>query len=175
MGLEKAPIHVASNLSPKQIRAYRLADNKTGELAEWNYELLALELNALNGEGCDLSTLGFGAEELAKLLGTEATLGLIDPDDVPAPPDAATTKPGDLIILGEHRLLCGDSSKADDFDRLLDGKPIHLVNTDPPYNVKVEPRSNNAIAAGLSSFHGTTHHQNLDFSRHPGKSKPILK
>ena len=62
------------------------------------------------------------------------------------------TRPGDLWILGAHRLLCGDSSKPEDLDRLLAGAPIHLVNTDPPYNVKVEPRSRNAIAAGLSSF-----------------------
>ena len=56
-------------------------------------------------------------------------------------------------------------------DRLLDGAPIHLVNTDPPYNVKVEPRSNNAIAAGLSSFQGTTHHQGFDVERHPEKAQ----
>ena len=61
-------------------------------------------------------------------------------DEVPEPPDEATTKPGDLWILGDHRLLCGDSSKPEDVDRLLDGAAIHLVNTDPPYNVKVEPR-----------------------------------
>jgi DNA modification methylase len=94
---------------------------------------------------------------------------------VPEPPDAATTQPGDLWILGEHRLLCGDSSKPEDVDRLLDGATIHLVNTDPPYNVKVEPRSNNAIAAGLSSFQGNTHHQGLDLARHPGKAKPTRK
>jgi DNA modification methylase len=82
--------------------------------------------------------------------------------------------------LGEHRLLCGDSSKPEDVDRLLDGQPIHLVNTDPPYNVKVEPRSNNAIAAGLSSFQATsaarrdgsmTHHQGFDLARDPEKAK----
>ena len=95
-------------------------------------------------------------------------------DEVPAPPDAATTRPGDLWILGDHRLLCGDSSKPEDVDRLLGGAVIHLVNTDPPYNVKVEPRSNNAIAAGLSSFQAT-HHQGLDLARHPGKSKPTGK
>ncbi len=96
-------------------------------------------------------------------------------DEVPAPPDEATTQPGDLWILGNHRLLCGDSSKPDDVDRLLDGAVIHLVNTDPPYNVKVEPRSNNAIAAGLSSFAGPKHHQSLDLARHPEKSKPTGK
>jgi DNA modification methylase len=101
--------------------------------------------------------------------------GLTDPDDVPAPPDAAITQPGDLWILGDHRLLCGDSSSPQDLDRLLDGQPIHLVNMDPPYNVKVEPRSNNAIAAGLSSFQGTTHHQSMDVARHPEKAKPTQK
>src|SRR5208337_402812 len=97
------------------------------------------------------------------------------PDEVPEPPDEATTQPGALWILGDHRLLCADSSKSEDVDRLLDGAVIHLVNTDPPYNVKVEPRSNNAIAAGLSSFKGTTHHQGLDLARHPKKSQPTSK
>ena len=67
------------------------------------------------------------------------------------------------------------SFKPEDVDRLLDGETIQLVNTDPPYNVKVEPRSNNAIAAGLSSFAGPKHHQSLDLARHPEKSKPTGK
>jgi DNA modification methylase len=127
----------------------------------------------------DLDLLGFGSDELAKLLNPAAADGLCDPDDVPAPPDEATTKPGDLWILGDHRLLCGDSSKAGDLDLLLDGQTVQLFNSDPPYNVKVEPRSNNAIAAGNSSFEATpkkrTHHQSLDLARHPGKSKPTGK
>jgi DNA modification methylase len=116
-----------------------------------------------------MSLLGFTDDDLAKYLGPSETEGLCDPDDVPAPPDEAITQPGDLWILGDHRLLCADSSKPEDVDRLLDGATIHLVNTDPPYNVKVEPRSNNAIAAGLSSFQGNTHHQGL--ARHPAKAK----
>jgi DNA modification methylase len=100
--------------------------------------------------------------------------GLTDPDAVPEPPDEAITKPGDLWILGNHRLLCADSSRPEDVDQLLAGEPIHLVNTDPPYNVRVEPRSNNAIAAGLSSFE-TTHHQRFDVERHPEKSQPTTK
>ena len=75
------------------------------------------------------------------------------------------TQPGDLWVLGSHRLLCGDSSKPEDVDRLLGGAVVHLVNCDPPYNVRVEPRSNNAIAAGLSSFAGTTTHQKFDVER----------
>lgn len=175
LGLSQIPVHVARDLSPDQLKAYRLADNKTAELAEWNLDLLPLELAELKEAEYDLGLLGFGEEELAKLLGTEIQEGLCDPDEVPLPPDEAVTRPGDLWILGEHRLLCGDSGSADDLDRLLAGQPIHLVNTDPPYNVKVEPRSNNAIAAGLSSFAGSSHHQKLDVERNPSKAKPTQK
>jgi hypothetical protein len=138
-------------------------------------EFLPIELGELKAADYHLELLGFDADELAKIFNGDVTEGQCDPDDVPAAPDAAITQPGDLWILGDHRLLCGDSSKPEDLDRLLDGAIIHLVNTDPPYNVKVEPRSNNAIAAGLSSFPGTTPHQGLDLARHPGKSKPTQK
>jgi DNA modification methylase len=100
---------------------------------------------------------------------------MTDPDAVPEPPDEAITQPGDLWVLGKHRLLCGDSSKPEDVDRLLGGQTIHLANCDPPYNLRVEPRSNNAIAAGLSSFQGTTHHQQLDVERYPEKALPTTK
>ena len=175
LGLSEIPVHIAHGLSPEQVKALRIADNKTAEIAEWNLELLPIELAELQGMDFDLGILGFDQDELAKLLDPGVQEGLTDPDEIPAPPDEATTKPGDLWILGEHRLLCGDSSKPADLDRLLDGQPIHLCNTDPPYNVKVEPRSNNAIAAGLSSFQGTTHHQSMDVARHPEKSKPTQK
>jgi DNA modification methylase len=168
-------VHVVKGLTPEQIKAYRIADNKTSEIAEWNYELLPLELSQLKDANFDLGLLGFDADELAEIMDPGVRDGLTDPDDVPAPPDAAITQPGDLWILGDHRLLCGDSSSPQDLDRLLDDQPIHLVNMDPPYNVKVEPRSNNAIAAGLSSFQGTTHHQSMDVARHPEKAKPTQK
>ena len=152
LGLESVPVHVAVGLSEEQIRAYRIADNQTATIAEWDMDLLTLELLGLESAGFDLNLLGFDAEELAELMDPGVQDGLCDPDDVPLPPDEAITQAGDLWILGDHRLLCGDSSSPQDLDRLLDGQPIHLVNMDPPYNVKVEPRSNNAIAAGLSSF-----------------------
>ncbi|XZE22661.1 DNA modification methylase [Pirellulaceae bacterium SH449] len=152
LGLDQVPVHVATDLSPEKIRAYRIADNQSADLADWNYDLLPIELKELGEGGYDLGLLGFDADELAKLLDTGVNEGLTDPDDVPEPPDEAVTQPGDLWILGNHRLLCGDSSSLADLDRLLGGAVIHLCNTDPPYNVKVEPRSNNAIAAGLSSF-----------------------
>ena len=90
------------------------------------------------------------AAMLAALAPAEPKDGLTDPDDVPEPPDEAITKPGDLWLLGDHRLLCGDAGSEADLDRLLDGVTVDLFLTDPPYNVKVEPRSNNAIAAGMS-------------------------
>ncbi len=174
-GLAEVPVIRADDLTPEQVRAFRIADNKLHELATWDNDLLSFELSELQSAEFDLDVIGFDGDELAKLLGGDVAEGLCDPDDVPAPPDEAITKPGDLWILGEHRLLCGDSAKAEDVDRLLDGQPIHLVCSDPPYGVKVEPRSNNAIAAGLSSFQGTTHHQKLDVARHPEKSKPTQK
>src|SRR5207244_3038085 len=114
-----------------------------------------LELKGLEEMNFDLSLLGFGEEDLKAFMSGDVNGGLVDPDEVPQPPDKAITQPGDLWILGDHRLLCGDSSKAEDVDRLLDGAKIQLVNTDPPYNVDVQPRSNVAIAAGLSSFSTT--------------------
>ncbi len=152
LGLKQVPVHVATDLSPEQVKAYRLADNQLATLAEWDKALLPIELSSLESMGYDLTLLGFDAEELAQWMSGEVQEGLTDPDDIPAPPDEPVTQAGDLWILGHHRLLCGDSGKPEDVDRLLDGAPIHLVNTDPPYNVRLEPRSNNAIAAGLSSF-----------------------
>jgi len=102
--------------------------------------------------------------------------GETDEDAVPLPGDEAKSVRGKVYVLGNHRLMCGDSGSAADVDRLLAGAPVHLVNTDPPYNVKVEPRSNNAIAAGLSSFPaaesahaGLLHHQAFDVARQGAK------
>jgi DNA modification methylase len=175
LGLEEVPVHVALGLTPAQAKAYRLADNQTATLSAWDDDKLPLELAGLQEMGFDLNLTGFGADELLRLLGSESTEGLTDPDDIPEPPDEAITQPGYLWILGNHRLLCADSSKPEDVDRLLNGALIHLVNTDPPYNVCVEPRSNNAIAAGLSSFQGTTHHQGFDVERHPEKAQPTTR
>jgi DNA modification methylase len=172
--LEEVPVHVAVGLTPAQAKAYRLADNQTASMSHWDDDKLPLELMALQEMGFDLDLTGFSEDELQRLLQSDSTEGLTDPDAVPEPPDEPITKSGDLWLLGKHRLLCADSANAEDVDRLLDGAQVHLVNTDPPYNVRVEPRSNNAIAAGLSSFE-TTHHQKLDVTRHPEKAKPTQK
>ena len=150
LGLKTVPVHVAEGLTPTQIKAYRIADNKVAELASWDMEFLPIELSELRGMDVDLELLGFSSEELEKMLGATGTEGLTDPDAVPEPPDKAITQPGDLWVLGNHRLLCGDSSKPEDVDRLLDGAKIQLVNTDPPYNVKVASRSNNAAVTAAA-------------------------
>jgi len=180
LGLLKVPVHIARDLSAEQARALRVADNRLHELSDWDMTLLPGELLGLQDAGFDLSLLGWGQADMAVLLAPIGNDGLVDPDDVPAPPDAATTRPGDLIVLGNHRLLCGDSSSAADLDRLLAGEKIHLCNTDPPYNVKVEPRSNNAIVAGLSSFalpgKADQHdQQSADLNRYPEKSRATHK
>jgi DNA modification methylase len=167
LDLATVPVHVATGLTPAQCKAYRIADNKTGELAEWDYDQLVRELADLQQLDVDLDLVGFMPDELHDLFQANIEPGLTDPDAVPEPPDAPTTNPGDLWVLGTHRLLCGDAGRPEDVDRLLDGAPVHLVNTDPPYNVRVEPRSNNAIAAGLS---GTTRHQ-----RSLNQAKPAKK
>lgn len=163
LGLKKIPVHVALDLTPAQVRAYRLADNRLHEIATWDYAALSIEMADLEKSGLDLSLLGFDQRELAGLL--ELARKGPDVDDIPAPPDKPVTRPGDLWLLGNHRLLCGDGSQADELGRLVAGQKIHLFNTDPPYNVNVEPRSNNALKAAGKKAH---HHQQLDLARKPG-------
>ena len=139
LGLATVPVHVATDLTPDEVRAYRLADNKTAELASWDDAMLSIELDALRGAGIDWTLLGFDEEELAKLLAPAGTEGLTDPDAIPEKPADPITKPGDLWLLGKHRLLCGDSTSATDVARLLDGAIPSLMVTDPPYGVEYDP------------------------------------
>lgn len=135
LGLEKVPVHVAKDLSPDQVKAYRLADNKVAELAEWNMELLPIEIGELQSAEFDLSLLGFDQDELAKLLGTEEKEGLSARDEVPELPAEPITQTGDLWLLGEHKLLCGDSTDPACVARLMGKEQARLVSTDPPYLV----------------------------------------
>ncbi len=145
---------------------------------EWDEDRLAELLRDLESQAADLSLTGFAEDELSKLM-FEVGAGLTDPDDIPEPPDVPATQRGDLIVLGNHRLLCGDSASPQLLELLLGGERIHLVNTDPPYNVKVEPRSNNAIASGVGTKGNVPnaqrqrvmHHQGLDLARRPGAAK----
>jgi DNA modification methylase len=155
-----------------QATALGIALNRAGELAGWDDAVLAKLLDELRTAGA-LDGVGFDGDDLDRLL-TELEVGTHAADGTPPPPvmEDVVSRRGDLWLLGDHRLLCGDSAAPADVDRLVAGSPVHLLNTDPPYNVKVEPRSNNAIAAGLSSFAPSTHHQRFDAERNPGATKP---
>ena len=134
LGLQKVPVHIARGLTPQQARAYRLADNRLGENAKWDNPMLGLELSELSLEGFDVSLTGFTTDEVATLTNPEGgILEGADVDEVPPVPSQPITKPGDLIILGRHRLLCGDATSVRDMARLLDGASVDLCLTDPPY------------------------------------------
>lgn len=154
LGLEKVPVHVVAEgeLSPEKIRAYRIADNKTNELASWDKDLLRAEMAALSAVEFDLNLLAYTDDELQALLGESPAEAAVDPDAVPDLPAEPTSRAGSLWALGDHRLLCGNSALEVDVDRLVAGQAMHLIHSDPPYNVNVEPRSKNGIAAGNSSF-----------------------
>jgi DNA modification methylase len=132
LGMVNVPVVVAEGWSEAKRRAYVIADNKLAENAGWDSELLALELGELGELGFDLDLTGFSTEEIAALTpgGIE---GLTDPDEVPEAPVVPTTKPGDLWLLGAHRVLCGDSTKAEDVGRLMAGAKADLCFTSPPY------------------------------------------
>jgi DNA modification methylase len=157
---------------PSAAAGFSIADNQSATLATWDKDKLASLLELTDEDDERLSAM---LADLRAEAGLEPRDGLVDADEVPLPPDEPTTKPGDLWLLGQHRLLCADSAKSEDVDRLLGGARVHLAHCDPPYGVKVEPRSNNAIASGLSSFEGTRNHQKLDLARHPEKAKPTNK
>ncbi len=173
--LEQVPVVVLDHLTETQKRAYILADNRLAELAGWDENLLRGELAELRDADFNLDVIGFDQAELDRLLAPEPAEGLTDEDAVPEPLEEPVSRQGDLWILGDHRLLCGDSAQREDVDRLVEGGAVDLVNTDPPYNVRVEPRSNNAIAAGLSSFAGLHHHQSFDVHRGVSKGKRTTK
>lgn len=154
LGLAEVPVHVAAELSPAQAKAYRLADNQTATLATWDDAKLVAELLALQEQEFDLGLTGFSADELSELLAPEPTEFAGDPDDVPEPPVEPITQPGDLWLLGRHRLLCGDSTKAADVERLLDGATADLLLTDPPYNVAYVGKTADALTIANDAMAG---------------------
>jgi hypothetical protein len=132
-------------------------------------EILPIEISELQESGFDMGILSFSDKELTQLLNVNIEQGMTDSDSVPEPPEQSVTQKGDLWILGNHRLMCGDSASQRDVDRLLDGNTIQLFHGDPPYGVSVEPRSNNAIAAGVSSFPG----ENGNYDIPPSCQRPF--
>jgi len=122
-----------------QVKAFRLLVNRSVSWAEWDEDMLGLELAELKGLDFDLSLTGFDSIELDRYLADiDAQPGLTDEDDAPEPPEIPVSRPGDLWLLGRHRVLCGDATKPADVERLLAGEKADLVFCDPPYNVNYE-------------------------------------
>lgn len=137
LGQAEVEVIVARGWSDAKKRAYVIADNKLALNAGWDMELLALELADLKEFDFDLGLTGFSGEELAKLL-PDKTEGDTDPDEIPEVPADPITKPGDVWLMGKHRLLCGDSTSVDDMEKLTAGQLVDMWLTDPPYNVAYE-------------------------------------
>ncbi|QWP77509.1 site-specific DNA-methyltransferase [Lysobacter sp. K5869] len=135
LGLDTVPVIELAHLSPAQKRAYILADNRLAENAGWDDELLALELAELRDADFDLDLLGFSDEEIDELLGAGDDAGLTDEDAAPEPKPDPVSKRGDVWICGNHRVICGDATAADDYAALLGDELIDMAFTDPPYNV----------------------------------------
>jgi len=134
LGFKEVPITIADNLTPEQINAYRIADNRTAEESEWDSELLKMEIKDLEAKDFKLDLLGFNEDQLNDLL-FEEKQGLTDEDEVPEAPEEPISKLGDIWKLGNHRLMCGDSTKEDDVKKLINNNKIDLIYTDPPYGI----------------------------------------
>ena len=134
LGFKEVPITIADNLTPEQINAYRIADNRTAEESEWDSELLKMEIKELEAKDFKLDLLGFNEDQLNDML-FEEKQGLTDEDEVPEAPEEPITKLGDIWKLGNHRLMCGDSTKEDDVKKLINNNKIDLIYTDPPYGI----------------------------------------
>lgn len=141
LGMATVPVILADDLTPTQVRTFRLLVNRSATWADWAEDALRVELASLQALEEDLALTGFDARELDAFLLAAPPQGNTDPDAVPDPPAEPESKPGDLWLLGRHRLLCGDSTSMADVSRLMDGEAADMIWTDPPYNVAYEGKA----------------------------------
>ena len=137
LGMDEVPTITLKGLTEAQRKAYVIADNQLALNAGWDLDSLKVELDRLAELDFDIDLLGFDDDFLSSLL-DEPTEGLTDEDAVPEAPENPVTVEGDVWILGNHRLMCGDSTSIDAVDKLMDGKIADMVNTDPPYGVSYQ-------------------------------------
>ena len=141
LGYKEVPTIELADLTETQKRAYIIADNRLALNAGWDNEMLTIELNDLLADGFALDILGFDPKELNALLEPEVVQGLTDEDAVPDVPEEPKTKLGDIYQLGNHRLMCGDSTSINAVDKLMDGESVDMVYTDPPYGISIVTRN----------------------------------
>lgn len=135
LGLSDVPCIRLSHLTDTQKRAYVIADNKLAMNAGWDAEMLALEVKDLDAAEFNLELLGFTPDELAALTPEEIAPGLTDEDAVPDVQEEPVSKPGDVWLMGKHRVMCGDSTSIDAVETLMAGQQADMVFTDPPYGM----------------------------------------
>jgi DNA modification methylase len=152
LGMADVPVIEAGHLSDTQRRAYIIADNKLAMNAGWDDEMLRVELDALGVDGFDLELTGFSLDEIADLQIEEVPEGLTDEDAVPDAPEDPVTVEGDVWVLGNHRLHCGDSTSIDAVEKLMDGQKADMVFTDPPYGIN-EKGDRSGRNTGLAKNH----------------------
>jgi len=141
-GIKEVPCVFVDHLTDAQKKAYIIADNRMALDAGWDEELLRVEIESLQAEAFDLALTGFGADELADLLGSEEEETKDDDYDLSeALEKAAFVEKGDVWVVGKHRLYCGDATNADDVSKLMDGHRANLIVTDPPYGVSFKSKS----------------------------------
>src|SRR5207248_848293 len=128
LGLQSVPVHIAANLTPTQVRAYRLMDNRSHEESSWDVDFLTPELTELQALNLDLNLTGFDTREIDALLLAEEDLL---EQDIPEPPENPVTRPGDLWVLGDHRVICADATDPNAVARLCGTKCPNLMVTDP--------------------------------------------
>ena len=161
-GIDKVPCVLADHLTPAQKKAYILADNRMAMDAGWDEELLRVEIEALQAEDFDVLLTGFDDDELSKLFDDGAEVKEDDFDVDAELEKPAFSKQEDIWTLGRHRLIVGDSTKPETYEKLTDGKKANLIITDPPYNVNYEGAAGKIKNDNLSE----THHINRSFKHH---------
>ena len=139
LGLPSIPVMVARGRSDAEKRAYRLADNQLAARASWDLDLLRNEIQDLGFADFDLGLIGFEPDQLETILAGMGSSGLTDPDSIPEVPDRPVTRLGDIWLLDDHRVGCGDSTSAADVMPVLAGSQPHLMITDPPYGAQYDP------------------------------------
>ena len=166
LGLETVPVILADDLTPAQIKAFRILANRSATWADWDEDLLRLELEELKLDDFDLALTGFDADELLEIMAGEETTseGNTDEDAAPEVPETPVSKPGDVWIMGQHRLLCGDATDPASYDTLLGTERVAMIFQDPPYNVdyanspkdklrgKHRPILNDNLGEGFQAF-----------------------
>jgi hypothetical protein len=174
LGMQDVPAIRLAHLTEAQKRAYVIADNKLALNAGWDEELLRLELKDLQDLNFDVALTGFSTEELDALMAPPGTEGLTDPDAVPEAPEHPVSVPGDVWLLGRHRLACGDCTDALVVEKALGGVKPHLMVTDPPYGVEYDAEWREKSGLGSKAHGKVLNDGRADWGARRGRFFPAM-